>query len=149
MVAFAVCFFFLKILEEAFTTGIVKGIAFFGKRRYNIKGIQKLPKGKGCVLASPVRMEHKTIRSISFFVSLLKGSDHQFRICIRRDMPCNDFSGVQIHHNTEIVPFSACFHVGDVTGPYEIRGFLVKVLVQVVDTGLVIRMSGRNRRFIC
>lgn len=149
MVASAVRFFFLEILEEAFTAGIVKGIAFFGKRLYNIKGIQKLPECKGCVLGSTVRMEHQTIRGISFFVSLLKGSDNQFHICIRRDMPCDDFSGVQIHHNTEVVLFSACFHVGDVTGPYEIRGFLMKVLVQVVDTGLVIQMSGRDRRFIC
>ena len=149
MVAFTVCFFFLKILEEAFTAGIVKGIAFFGKRLYNIKGIQKLPECKGCVLASSVKMEHKTIRGVSFFVSPLKSSDNQFHICIRTDMPCNDFSGVQLHHNTEIVPFSACFHVGDITGPYEIRGFLIKVLVQIVDTGLVIQMSGRNRRFIC
>ena len=108
---------------------------------------EKLPKCKGCVLASPVRMEHKTIRIISFFISLLESSDHQFHICIRRNMPSNDFSGVQIHHNTEIVLFSACFHVGDITSPYKIRGFLIKVLVQVIDTGLVIQMSGRNRRF--
>ena len=138
MVAFGVCFFFLEIFEEAFAAGIVKWMAFFRKRLHNIKRIQKLMKCEGCVLGSPVGMEHKAIRGISFFVNLLEGSDNQFHIRIRRDMPCNNFSGVQIHHNTKIIPFPVCFYVGDIADPYEIGGFLVKVLPQVVGAGLVI-----------
>lgn len=138
MVVFVVCFLFLEIFEGAFAAGIVKGTALFEKRLHNIKGIQKLPKCKGCILGSPVGMEHKTIRGVSFFVSLLEGSDNRFHICIGRDMPCNNFSGIQINHNAEIIPFPVCFYVGDVAGPYEIGGFLVKVLLQVVGAGLVI-----------
>ena len=58
MVTFAVCLFFLEIFEKTFTEGIGKGIAFFGKRLYNIQGIQKLPECKDSILGSPVRMEH-------------------------------------------------------------------------------------------
>ena len=73
-----------------------------------------------------------------FFASLLEGSDNRFHIFIGRDMPCNNFSGIQINHNAEIIPFPVCFYVGDVAGPYEIGGFLVKVLPQAAGAGLVI-----------
>lgn len=93
-------------------------------------------------------MKHKAIRGISFFVSLPECSDYQFRICIGRDMPGNDFSGVEIHHNAQIVPFAGDFQISDVADPYGIGSFLVKVLQQMAGTGPVIRTSGRDRWFI-
>ena len=87
----------------------VKWIAFFGKRLHNIQGIQKLPECKGRILGSPVGMEHQSIRSVSFFVSFPKGCDNKLCISISGNMPGNDFSGEQIHNNTQIVPFPACF----------------------------------------
>lgn len=142
MVTFAVCFFFLEIFEKTFTAGIVKRIAFFGKRLHNIQGIQKLPECKGSILGSPVRMEHQSIRSISLFVSLPKGCNNKLYIGIGGNMPGNDFSGVQIHYNTKIVPFPACLNVCNVADPYEIRSFLVKILLQMIAAGSVIGMSG-------
>ena len=88
------------------------------------------------------------MRGISFFVSVSECSDNQLCIGLGREMPGNDFSGVQIHHNAEIVPFPARFDVGNVAGPYEIGGFLVNVLPQMVGAGSVIRTYGRARRFI-
>ncbi len=43
-------FFFFEIFKEAFTTGIVKGIALFRKRLHNIKRIQKLTECKSSIL---------------------------------------------------------------------------------------------------
>ena len=92
-------------------------------------------------------MDHKAIRGISFFISLSECGHNQIRIRISRDMPGNDFSGVQIHHNAQIVPFPSRFDVGNIAGPYEIGGFLVKVLLQMVSAGPILGRSGRERRF--
>ena len=94
-------------------------------------------------------MEHEPVRGITFFVSLPEGGDNQFCIRTDRDVPGNDFSGVQVHHNAEIVPFPARSDVGGVTGPYEIGCFLVKVLLQVVGAGIVIGTSGCDRGLVC
>lgn len=145
-VTVAVSFFFLEIFEKTFAAGIVKRTAFPGKRLHNMQRIQKLPECGGCVLGSPVGVKHQAIRSISFFVSFSEGSDNQLCIGTGRDMPGNDFSGVQIHHDTEIVPFPARFKVGDVADPYEIGCFLAKVLLQVVGAGSVIGTFDRDKR---
>lgn len=148
MVTFAVCFFFLEIFEKTFTAGIVKWIAFFGKRLHNIQGIQKLPECTGRILGSLVGMEHQPIRSVPFFVSLPKGCNHKLCIGIGGNMPGNDFSGEQIHYDTQIVPFPVCLDVGNVADPNEIRSFLVKILLQMIAARSVIGMSGRDRRFV-
>lgn len=62
-------------------------------------------------------------------------------------MPGNDLSGVQIHYNTEVIPFSACSDVSNIANPYKVRSFLVKVLLQMIAAVLVFRMSAGNRRF--
>lgn len=87
-------------------------------------------------------MEHQSIRSISLFVSLSKGCNNKLYIGIGGNMLRNDFSGVQIHYNTQIVPFPACLNVGNVADPYGIRSFLVKILLQMIVAGSVIGMSG-------
>ena len=147
-VTFAVCFFFLQIFEKAFTAGIVKRIAFLWKRLHNIQRIQKLPECEGGILGSPVGVKHKAVRGLPFFVSSSKCSDNQFCISMGRNMPGNDFPGKEIHHNTQIVPFPSGFEKGNVTGPYKIGSFLFKILLQMVRTGLIVRTSGRSRRFI-
>lgn len=141
-VTFVVCFFFLEIFEKTFTAGIVKRISLFGKRLHNIQGIQKLSECKGSILGSPVGMEHQSIRSISFFVCLPKGCHNKLCIAIGGNMPGNDFSGVQIHYNAQIVSFPASCNVCNVADPNEIRSFLMKILLQMIETGAMIVMSG-------
>ena len=85
-------------------------------------------------------MKHQAIRCISFLISLLEGCDYQVGIRFSGQMPCDDFSGKQIHDNAQIIPFPACFDIGDVTYPDQIRGFLVKILVQMVRASAVIGM---------
>ena len=118
MVTFAVCFFFFEIFEKTFTAGIVKRIAFFGKRLHNIQGIQKLPECKGSIPGFLVGMERQFIRSVSFFVSLPKSCNNKLCISIGGDVLENDFSLVQIHHNTELIPFPASPDVGNVANSY-------------------------------
>lgn len=60
----------------------------------------------------------------------------------------NDFSGVQIHYNTEVIPFSACSDISNIANPYEVRGFRVKVLLQMTAAVCVVRMSAGNRRLV-
>ena len=63
-------------------------------------------------------------------------------------MPGDDFPGVEVHHNAEIMPFSSRFDVSNVAGLYEIWGFLGKVLLQMISAVSVIGMSAGNRRFV-
>ena len=94
-------------------------------------------------------MKHQPIWSVPFFISFPKGRNHQFPISIGRDMPGNDFSGVQIHDNTEVIPFPAGFDIGNVAGPYKIGCFLGKVLLQMVTAGDDLRRFAGNVRFVC
>ena len=87
-------------------------------------------------------MEHQSIRGVSLFVSLPKGCNNKLYISIDRNMPGNDFSGVQIHYNTRIVPFPTCLNVGNVADPNENRSFLVELLLQVIAAHSIIGMSG-------
>ena len=91
---------------------------------------------------SPVGMEHQSIRILPLFVSLPKGCNNKLYIGIGGNMPGNDFSGVQIHYNTQIVAFPICLNAGNVADPYGIRSFLVKILLQMIAAGSVIGMSG-------
>ena len=106
--------------------------------------IQKLPEGGGSVLGSLVRMEHQPIGGVSFFISFPEGCNDQFCIRIARDVPGNDFSGVQIHYNAKVMPFSADFNIGNIADPYKIRGFLGKVLLQMITAAGVLGRSGRS-----
>ncbi len=77
-------------------------------------------------------MEHQAIRCISLRIGLLEGEDCQVSVRFSGQMPCDDFSGKQIHDNAQIIPFSACLDIGDVACPDQIRGFLVKILMRMV-----------------
>ena len=148
MVGSAVCFFFLKILKETFTAGIVKRKALFRKGLHNVQRIQKLPEGKGSILTSPVRMEHKPRRDISLLISLVECRNDQIYIRFCRNMPCDNFPGEQIHYNTKIIPFTVDLDVSNVTDPYEVGCFLPELLLQMIRAASVIRSRTANNRFI-
>ena len=63
-------------------------------------------------------------------------------------MPGNDFSGVQIHYDTKVIPLAARSDVSNIANPYEVGGFLVKVLVQMIEAVCVFRMSAGNRGLV-
>lgn len=62
------------------------------KRLHNMQRIQKLPECESSILGSPIRMEHKSIGSVSFFIGFPKGCNNQINIGIGRDMPEDNFS---------------------------------------------------------
>ena len=111
--------------------------------------IQKLPEGGCSILGSLIRMEHQPIGGVSFFISFPEGCNDQFCIRIAKDVPGNDFSGVQIHYHAQVMPFSASFDISNVAGPYKIRGFLGKVLLQMITAAGVLGRSGRNAGLVC
>ncbi len=146
MVASTVCFFFLEILEETFAAGIAKGNPFLKK----ITPYQENLEATGCkdsVLGSPVRMGHKLIRCISFFISLFKCENNQFYIRFCRNIPCDNFSGKQAQYNTKIIPFFFGLDIGNITAPYEIGCFLLELL-QMVGAESVIGRRTVDSRFI-
>lgn len=51
MVGSEACFFYLKILKETFTAGVIKRKNRFRKGLHNIQRIQKLPESKSGALA--------------------------------------------------------------------------------------------------
>ena len=132
MIDFAVCFFFFEIFEKTFTAGVVKRISFLRKRLNNIERIQKLSESKSSVLSASVGMKHQPIGGISFFISFPKGSNNQIYIGIGRDVLGDHFSGVQVHYNAEAIPIFTGINISNVTGPYKIWGFLVKILLQMI-----------------
>lgn len=95
----------------------------------------------------PVRVEHKPVRGIPFFVSLFKGTHDQLCIRFGSDMPGNDLSGKEVHHNAQIKPFTASLDIGDIADPNEVGSFLPELLLQVIGTGSIVSMSAVNRRF--
>ncbi len=101
------------------------------------------------MLGTPVRAEHQAIRCVSLLISLLEGEDRQVSIRFSGQMPCDDFSGKQIHDDAQIIPFFACFDMGDVTCSDRIRGFLVKILMRMVRAFAVIGMRNVVFRFLC
>ena len=115
---------FFEIFEEAFTTGIIKRVAFLGEGMDYIKLIKELLKSKSCILRTPVRVEHKAIGSVSFIISKLKGSHNKVDISLRRQMPGNDLPGEKIHDYAKIVPFTVSFKVSKVAGPNDIWSLL-------------------------
>jgi len=76
-----------------------KGVSFFGKKLHNIKRIQKLPERESSILRSPVRVKHKPIRSITFFISFFEGSHDQIHVWPGGNVPGNNFPGKQVHDN--------------------------------------------------
>ena len=111
--------------------------------------IQKLPEGRGSILGSLIRMEHQPIGGVSFFISFPEGCNDQLCIRIARDVPGNDFSGVQIHYNAQVMPFSAGFDIGNIADPYKIQGFLSKVLLQMITAAGVLGRFSRNVELVC
>lgn len=90
-------------------------------------------------------MEHQSIRSISFFVCLPKvvitsSASPLAEIC--QEMTFLEYRSITMH---KIVSFPASCNVAD---PNEIRNFLMKILLQMIETGAMIVMSGWDRRFV-
>ena len=123
---------FLEELEERLAAGIVKGVAFLGKRLDNIAGVQQLPKGKSRVFGASVRMKDKAVRNIAAIVCLLEGFPGKFHIMLARYAPANDLPGEQIHDNAKIVPYAVGLDVCEVAGPDEVGRGLVELLLKMV-----------------
>ena len=53
-----------------------------------------------------------------------------------------------MHYNAEIVPFAVCFDICKVTDPDNIRGFLVKILLEMIGTFAVFIAFVRMKRLL-
>ena len=148
MVGAPVGFFFLKVLEEALTAGIVKRIAFLREGLHDIQLIQHPFKGIGCVLCAPVGVKHQTLWTSAERISFPEGFDHQIAAGPRRQFPGDDFPGEEIHDNTKVIPLTGGFQVGDVACPDQIRRFLIELLVQMVVISPVITFRSAVMRFV-
>lgn len=73
-------------------------------------------------------MKRQPIGGISLFVSLSKGCN-KFHVGTGRGILGDDFSRIEIHYNTQVIPFLACFDIGNVAGPYKIWSLLSKILL--------------------
>ena len=54
-----------------------------------------------------------------------------------------------VYYHAQVMPFSASFDISNVAGPYKIRGFLGKVLLQMITAAGVLGRSGRNSGLVC
>ena len=91
-------------------------------------------------------MKHETEWCVSFFVGFFERSHDQINIWFSGDIPGDDFAGIKIHDNAEIVPFTGCFDVCKITNPDKIRSLLVEILLEMIGTFAVFIVFVRTKR---
>ena len=82
-----------------------------------------------------------------FVVSLFECIDYKFDVRLSGYVPGDDFSGKQIHYDAEIVPFATGSYISEITGPYEVRSFLVKFLLEMIGAVVACLLMMNERLF--